>query len=69
MKSFLLLAIPKMVPGGVVIVEDLQNISWVSSLTESVPESLRPNIRVFDRRAVKNRYDDILFVVEIPEST
>lgn len=49
---------------GVLIVEDVQSIDWIKILTYATPEDLRQYIKVFDLRHIKDRYDDILFVID-----
>jgi hypothetical protein len=49
---------------GVLVVEDIQNISWIEELRAATPDELKPFIKVFDLRSVKGRYDDILFVID-----
>lgn len=48
---------------GILIVEDIQDISWVDELRNHVPEHLKEFIEIYDLREKKNRYDDILFVI------
>jgi hypothetical protein len=50
--------------GGMIVVEDIQDINWTTSLMEFVPDDLKPNVQVFDLRENKGRFDDILFVVK-----
>ena len=50
---------------GILVVEDVQSIDWIQTLREATPEHLKPYIEVFDRRSVKGRYDDILFVINL----
>lgn len=52
-------------PDGILVVEDVQNIDWVDTLRAHTPDHLKPFIEVYDRRAVKGRYDDILFVINL----
>ena len=56
--------LPLLRKDGVMVIEDLQDISWASVLTSFVPPSLQDSIEVLDLRHHKNRYDDILFVVK-----
>lgn len=49
---------------GIMVIEDVQNIDWIEILRDCTPEALKPYIQVLDRRSVKGRYDDILFVVD-----
>lgn len=48
---------------GIMVIEDVQNIEWIDILRACTPEHLKPYIEVYDRRQVKGRYDDILFVI------
>jgi hypothetical protein len=49
---------------GIMVIEDVQSIDWVEILRDCTPDALKPFIRVLDRRGVKGRYDDIMFVVD-----
>lgn len=51
-------------PGGVLVIEDVETIDWVSAIADAFPEHVRPQVRVLDRRHIKGRYDDILMVFE-----
>lgn len=55
--------ISRLKPGGVLIIEDVQDIHWIEALCEATPEAYKPYITVHDRRSIKGRYDDILFIV------
>lgn len=55
--------ISRLKPEGVLIIEDVQDISWIDALRAATPDAYKPFITVHDRRSVKGRYDDILFVV------
>jgi hypothetical protein len=50
---------------GILVVEDVQNIDWIETLRSNTPDHLKPFIEVHDRRSVKGRYDDILFVINL----
>jgi hypothetical protein len=65
MVSFINLYLPLLTEDGILIIEDIQQYNWVNSLKSTVPETLRKYVEVFDRRNVKGRYDDILFVVDM----
>jgi predicted methyltransferase len=49
---------------GILVVEDVQSIEWIDILKNVVPENLKQYISVYDLRDNKNRYDDILFVID-----
>jgi cephalosporin hydroxylase len=48
---------------GILVIEDIQHIEWINALREHTPLELRSYIEVYDRRSIKGRYDDILFVI------
>lgn len=48
---------------GIMVVEDVQTMDWIDTLREATPDELKPYIEVYDRREVKGRYDDIMFVI------
>lgn len=50
--------------GGMLIIEDIQDINWTTTLMEYVPENMKANVQTFDLRENKGRWDDILFVVK-----
>ena len=41
---------PMVKPGGVLIIEDIQDINHLDALTQAVPEDERSNVRIFDNR-------------------
>jgi predicted O-methyltransferase YrrM len=48
---------------GILIIEDIPDIEWIDSLIKCTPEYLKKYIEVYDLRNVKNRFDDIVFVI------
>lgn len=48
---------------GILVIEDVQDISWIKNFIEITPIHLKKHIHIYDLRHVKNRYDDILFVI------
>jgi GR25 family glycosyltransferase involved in LPS biosynthesis len=48
---------------GILIIEDVQDINWIESFKAITPIHLHKYIHVYDLRNNKNRYDDILFVI------
>jgi len=52
-----------MTDDGILIIEDVQDIIWIDILKNIVPENLKQFIEVYDLRENKNRYDDIVFVI------
>lgn len=53
-----------MTDDGILIVEDVQSWDWIENLKNAVPEHLKKYIKVYDLRANKNRYDDIVFTID-----
>jgi hypothetical protein len=51
-------------PGGYLIIEDLQQVSWADTIKMFLPDSM--NCRVLDRSTLKGRHDDILFIAQKP---
>jgi len=52
-----------MTEDGILIIEDVQSIDWIDELKKVVPADLVNYIEVYDLRKNKNRYDDIVFVI------
>jgi hypothetical protein len=63
MKQCILLYSQVLSDTGILIIEDVQNMSWLEDLKSVVPENLKPFVWTYDLRYVKNRYDDIVFVI------
>jgi hypothetical protein len=55
--------IPLLKDDGILIIEDVQDYTWIEHLKNKVPEHLRQHIKIEDMRHVKNRYDDIMFII------
>lgn len=52
-------------PGGVLVIEDVQDAGWVPAIVDAFPSYARGSVRVADRRGVKGRYDDLLVVLDL----
>ena len=48
---------------GILIIEDIQDWSWTEVLVSFVPEELKQYVELYDLRRIKNRYDDIVLVI------
>ena len=55
--------LPLLAEGGVFAIEDIQDIRHVTDLTNAVPDELKDNVKVYDVRNTKGRYDDVIFTV------
>ena len=53
-----------MADDGILIIEDVQSIDWIEILKNEVPQHLKLFVKVYDLRANKNRYDDIVFTID-----
>ena len=63
MKAFIALYLPLLKDDGILVIEDIQDISWAPELHSVTPDAFKPYVQVYDRRQVKGRYDDIMFVI------
>jgi hypothetical protein len=64
MKKFIRLYSQIMTDDGILIIEDVQSPDWIDILRNEVPESLKKFIKIYDLRLNKNRYDDIVFIID-----
>ena len=48
---------------GILIIEDIQQMQFISTLKSATPEHLKQYIEIYDLRRNKNRYDDIVFCI------
>jgi len=63
MIQFIILYSNLMTDDGILIIEDVQSIEWLEKLKEKVPNNLQKYIELYDLRHIKNRWDDIVFVI------
>jgi hypothetical protein len=64
MADFIRLYLPLLKEDGILIIEDVQSIDWFQNLSDQVPEDLKKYINIYDRRQVKDRYDDLVFTID-----
>lgn len=64
MKEFIRLYSQLMTNDGILIIEDVQEWDWIDILKNEVPDKLKQYIKVYDLRANKGRYDDIVFTID-----
>lgn len=64
MTKFIELYSQVMTEDGILIIEDVQSMDWIQHLKNAVPDNLKHYINVYDLRANKNRYDDIVFTID-----
>jgi cyclopropane fatty-acyl-phospholipid synthase-like methyltransferase len=55
--------LPKVKPGGKLVIEDIQNYDWFEKLEKEVSPELATEFRRFDFRKNKNRSDDMIFEI------
>lgn len=54
-------------PGGILVIEDVQDIAHFDALTNALPESERRRVTTYDVRHVRGRYDDLVWTYREPE--
>ena len=64
--KFIELYTPLLNEHGILVIEDVPDIERIDKFKELTPEHLKPYIQVYDVRHIKNRFDDILFVIALP---
>ena len=64
MVQFIRLYSKIMADDGILIIEDVQDWSWINVLTNEVPDHLKQFVKVYDLRQNKGRYDDIVFTID-----
>ena len=50
-------------PGGILIIEDIQNFADLDIIKLITPDEYKDKIEIVDLRALKGRYDDLMFVI------
>lgn len=50
--------------GGTFVIEDIQDIKYAQPILNQLPLLLKDKARIVDRRPVKDRFDDIMIVLE-----
>ena len=63
MIKFIKYYLPLLADDGILIIEDVKRISWTKEFISLIPENYQKYIEIYDLRKNKNRYDDILFVL------
>lgn len=65
MKQFVKLYHRLLKDDGILVIEDIPNIGWLNILSNEVPENLKKYIKTYDLRKEKNRFDDIVFTIDL----
>lgn len=63
MKKAIEIYYPKLIKNGILILEDIQSFDWVSEIKNFCGELGIFNVKEYDLRRIKNRYDDIVVVI------
>ena len=61
---FIELYSPLLSENGILIIEDVQDITWLEILKNKTPQHLKQYIKTYDLRENKGRYDDIVFTID-----
>lgn len=64
MVKFIHLYTQLMTDDGILIIEDISDWNWIQVLEAATPEHLKKYIKTYDLRTNKNRYDDIVFMID-----
>jgi precorrin-6B methylase 2 len=57
------LYLDKVNDGGILVIEDVQDVEWFDILKDNVPEKYQNGIECIDIRENMGRWDDLLFVI------
>lgn len=60
---FIIKYLPLLSDNGIMVIESIQKFEWIEILKLIVPNELKKNIQIYDLRHIKNRHDDVLFVI------
>ena len=61
------LYLSKVNPGGIFIIEDIQQENSIDILKSVVPEKFKSYCQFIDLRSIKTRRDDMMFVINVPK--
>jgi len=65
MQRFINLYLPLLADDGILIIEDVEAWEWIEILKREVPEHFMPFVAIYDLRLNKNRFDDIVFTIDM----
>lgn len=66
MKIFIANYLPLLNSGGIMVIEDIPDINWTTILSNMVPLEFKNFIEIVDLRPIKNRWDDIMLIINKP---
>jgi len=61
--AFIELYLPLVAADGILLIEDVK-IDDVNTIMRSIPEMFIPHAKVYDRRNIKSRWDDIVIAID-----
>lgn len=64
MIKFIIIYSQVIADNGILVIEDVQDESWMGILFKVVPNELKKYVRAYDLRKNKNRYDDLVFTID-----
>ena len=64
MRIFVSKYLNKVKDSGYLILEDIQHISWIEDIKSHIDQSILNSVVLYDLRSIKNRYDDIVLVIQ-----
>lgn len=64
MRIFVSKYLRKVKSNGYLILEDIQDISWVEDIKNHIDNSIPSNTTLYDLRSIKDRWDDIVLVIQ-----
>ena len=64
MIKYIQLYSPLLTDDGILMIEDVYAIEWLDVLYGAVPKELQKYIKMYDLRAIKNQYNDIIFTID-----
>ena len=64
MRIFVSKYLSKVKDSGYLILEDIQDISWVEDIKNHIDKSISNYVILYDLRPIKGRYDDIVLVIQ-----
>ena len=56
--------LPLLKDDGIFVIEDIPDMNWIQILTDNTPEQYRKYIKCADLRRHKDRWDDIMFIIQ-----
>lgn len=55
---------PLLTDKGILVIEDIQDMSWIPKIIQSFPKEYQEYVYVKDRRHIIDRYDDVMIILD-----